>query len=624
MCGIFGFVGRRTRAESIDLGVAIQSMHHRGPDDNGTYFGVSQFDPDVACAFAHTRLSIIDLSAAGHQPLTTADGRYTIVYNGEVYNFLELRRELENAGELFRSKCDTEVILKAYARWGCDCVNRLRGMFAFAIWDEVNGTLFLARDRFGIKPLYYVHSQNGLAFASELRCLLATGISPREASPIGLFCYLNDGAVYDPLTILKSTYALLPSHTLTSTRGAQPLLKRYWTPPAVVRERNITEDIAAEILRPVLRDAVRRHLVADVPIGVFLSGGVDSSALVALAAREMGDHLHTFTLTFAETEYDEGAFASTVAGQFHTNHHQVQLSASDALGQFDNIIASLDQPSADGVNTYFVAQAARHAGLVVALSGLGGDEVFAGYQNFLAFGALLKLGGFAPAGLAGTGLLALDQIRRLPVRVSKFASILGRADSPASVYHVLRSVFPDSDVRRFVKSADDATGACFVQALAPAYAVGDAVNMFSALELANYMRNTLLRDSDVMGMAHSLEIRVPLIDNDLTEDVLSFPGALKTAAGTSKRLLRKAAGMTDEARVKKGFLLPLSRWFRNEWRDRVEGLLRDLGRHEILGGDVTAPVWHSFLRSGEPILVSRVWCLAALSGWSATNRVALT
>jgi asparagine synthase (glutamine-hydrolysing) len=610
MCGIFGFAGTADRAAAFDLDGAISSMRHRGPDGHGTF---RDRCADVGVAFAHTRLAIIDLSDAGRQPMSTADGRYTLVFNGEVYNFRSLRQELEREGERFVSQTDSEVVLKAFAAWGSRCVARFRGIFAFAIWDRSEGTLFLARDHLGVKPLYYAHTSDGLAFASEVRTLLRTGAAPRTMSIPGLASYLTYGSLQDPLTIIDGAFALLPGHTATF-RSGHLSIDPYWQ-VSTDREPDLTFEAAIERIRPVLREAVRMQLVADVPLGVFLSGGVDSSAIVALASAASGTPVHTFSVTFDEAAYSEEHWAADVARRFGCDHHRVHLSADRAAREFDRFVDALDQPAADGVNTFFVAEAAREAGLSVALSGTGGDEVFAGYPNFRSFGRLLALGRIArPAARVFSRFTG--GFNGTSIRVKKASAILAAGGDPLATYAALRSMFSAKQVRAMTgKEAAPEPPEQNLDA-------SDPIDLYSRLELTHYLRNTLLRDTDVMSMAHSLEVRVPLVDPELVQCLATIPGPRKIGR-TSKPLLTEACGSLPEhvgVRPKMGFTLPMDVWFRGPLGQRMSDIFATDGPVDARSA---RRLWQSYRNGSPSVSWSRVWTVAALLEWSHRNDVAL-
>ncbi|MGH9441562.1 MAG: asparagine synthase (glutamine-hydrolyzing) [Thermoanaerobaculia bacterium] len=667
MCGIFGFVGDPDRARAVDLDAALRSLKHRGPDGRGTFRSwegaPNSYDSrltthdsrltNVACAFAHTRLAILDVSPAGHQPMTTPDGRYTIVYNGEVFNFRELREELEagphppspspagqpskrdvDAGgggrrpeerSSFQSNSDTEVILRAYERWGADCVRRFRGMFAFAIWDRDERSLFLARDRMGIKPLYYLERPDGLAFSSEVRTLLKTGLAERRLDPCSIGGYLAFGSVPEPETILEGVRALPPGHTAIF-RGGRLSLRQYWSLPTE-RESRDAPDLLD--LHSLLRDSVRMRLISDVPLGVFLSGGIDSSAVVALAAAASDVPIHTFTVTFDEERFSEETFAAEVASRFGCDHHQVHLSARRAASEIDDAVGALDQPSADGVNTYFVAKAAREAGLTVALSGLGGDELFAGYPNFRKFGGILRAGAagrLLPFALRGP---KAGGHGRVPHRLRKLQALLAAGGDPGRSYAVLRGMFLSDERDSLLARAlalSEVGGSQIQNSEFKIHNSGDAVNMFSRLEISNYLRNTLLRDTDAMSMAHSLEVRVPFLDHLLVEQVLAISGRAKIAGRHNKPLLTSAVPEIPEQivrRSKMGFTLPMDAWFRGplkEWMS--EKLSEESARSTgFLRPDGVSRLWQSFLRGEQYVSWSRVWSIAALAGWCRANGV---
>ena len=611
-------MGKRDRASSIDLDVALKSLHHRGPDDRGTWFGISKADGDTACAFAHTRLAIIDLTAAGHQPMTTDDGRYTIVYNGEIYNFRDIRAELQTVGWRFKSNCDTEVVLNAYVQWGRDCVQRLRGMFAFAIWDEDLGSLFIARDRLGIKPLYYTQTPTGFAFASEVRVLMNCGLAERRLSREGLSSYLAFGSVYEPFTIVDNVMSLLPG-CVARTDGAEMQKTTYWS---IGDEHSESKswDVGS-----ALRSAILSELEADVPVGIFLSGGIDSSAIVSIAAAGSKQPVHTFTVTFDETAYNEEKHAAEVASHYGCDYHQVHLSADAALSEVDKVFAALDQPSADGVNTYFIAKAARASGLTVALSGLGGDEVFAGYKNFRSFGPMLAFGKAAAPFARFIGSDRGSAFGKVSTRVRKTAAVIRAGGNPSRTYAALRSMFDDQQVSA-LQPESQRGGFVAEKAVASCGSGDDKINLFGRLELANYLRNTLLCDADAMSMAHSLEVRVPLLDHVLLEGVLRIPGAAKLSSRVNKPLLVKAADALPSSivhRPKMGFLLPLEEWLRGPFNKRAAELLNTPGRRgdSILDFGAVGEVWRAFMQGRKYMNYSRVWCLAALIAWSAENRV---
>ena len=385
MCGIVGILARKTPIPPAVLEQATASLAHRGPDDSGTVLLKESRPERLEIGLGHRRLAILDLSPLGHQPMQDPITGNWIVFNGEIYNFRELRNELEAAGAEFRSHSDTEVILAAYRVWGESCLTRFGGMFAFALWDAPRKRLLLARDPMGIKPLYYHQSDQTFVFASEVRTLLRTGLVPRKADSTGVLSYLAFGSVYEPWTIVEGVKAVPAGHILTVENGSVSS-REYWNPLQSCsrdesKPRSENGIAAVDRLPAILRDAVLSHLVSDVPVGVFLSGGIDSSALVAVLSHN-GVRANTFSLVFQEEEFNEGQYSREVARRFGAEHHEIPVSQQDTLAVLPEALCAMDQPTIDGINTYLVSAKTRAAGMRVVLTGLGADEMFAGYSNF--------------------------------------------------------------------------------------------------------------------------------------------------------------------------------------------------------------------------------------------------
>ncbi|MFN7986191.1 MAG: asparagine synthase (glutamine-hydrolyzing) [Thermoanaerobaculia bacterium] len=632
MCGIFGSVGGPAWVASLDHERAIASMAHRGPDGSGMWRSSSLDEPagrtPPACVLGHTRLSIIDLSDAAAQPMTTVDGRYALVYNGEVYNFAEIRRELEGFGESFTSSGDSEVVLKALVRWGPVAVERFRGMFALGLWDETDRKLLLARDRLGVKPLYVASKPDGLAFASEVRTLLAAGAAERVLSPRGLLGYLRFGAVQEPDTLVAGVRSLEPGTTLVFD-GRETRERRFWRLPTGP-SRVVPRAEAVGEIRRLLHESVRMRLISDVPFGVFLSGGGDSSALAALASAEASRPVHTFTVVFDEAAFSEEKHAEAVAKRFNCVHHSVPVTGDDAAASFPEALRSQDQPSGDGLNTWLVSRAARCEGLSMTLSGLGGDEVFAGYPNFRQFERLVKLSG-AAAFVPGAFLSFLAGCAARPSashRMRKGVDVAQAAGDPAGVYTALRSHLTDRQIEGLIPEPAFRRVARNEGPRISAAMSGDAVNDFSRLDLAGYLRNTLLRDTDTMSMASSLEVRVPFLDHKLVEYVLSLSGGMKLEGEGNKALLFEAVPeLPREAglRPKMGFVLPLGAWFRGPMKGKLEEILLGLPGPAtgILRHEPTVEAWRAFLDGDGTVSASRIFGLASLSAWVAENDLEL-
>jgi asparagine synthase (glutamine-hydrolysing) len=653
MCGIFGIV---TKDGSIPRGVlenAASSLAHRGPDDSGSVVVETSRDGNRQVGFAHTRLSIIDLSPLGHQPMRDPVSGNWLAFNGEIYNFRELRAELEAAGTRFQSHSDTEVILAAYRTWGAESFDRLRGMFAFALWDASRQTLLLVRDPMGIKPLYYYNSGKHFLFSSEVRTLLKTGLVPRQIDRHGLFSFLAFGSVYEPRTIIDGISAVPPGHIVSLELEKDRVAEQeYWNPLAKINSGSGAESRegtreahtsangnSAKNLTNLLRDAVLSHLVSDVPVGVFLSGGIDSSSLVALMSSAAA-RATTFSLVFREAEFDEGEYSRLVARRFGSDHHELMVSQQDALAAVPDALGAMDQPTIDGINTFLVSAKARAAGVKVALTGLGADEMFAGYSNFRDVPRLERVSaGFTrlPSWMrrpVAASVAALGSKNDRGRKISQMASELVEDENifphkaPHNVAHpyfVARSLFTPAE-RQALYGGDFENAECEMSAaLRSAIAASsglDPVNRVSYLESTFYMRNTLLRDSDFMSMAHGLELRVPFLDRALVEACFRIPGNEKLQGDTPKPLLLKNLGVELPSEIvnrpKRGFTLPFEHWLRAEMKPMVEETLSSAGgAGSLLNAGAVSAVWSRFLAGNTSW--SRPWSLFVLQRWCQEN-----
>jgi asparagine synthase (glutamine-hydrolysing) len=634
MCGIFGIVAHNARVPADVLERATRSLAHRGPDDSGTVIVRDPGREAVEVGLGNRRLAILDLSPLGHQPMNDPATGSWIAYNGEVYNFREVRAKLEREGLHFSSASDTEVILKAYSQWGEKCLSEFRGMFAFAIWDAQRHRLFLARDPMGIKPLYYFKSDHHFIFSSEVRTLLGTGLVPRRIDPAGVINYLSFGSLYDPNTLVDGVMSLPAGSYLTWEEGCVRHVQ-YWNlaDPGLAADNHASdasEESRGEIQSQVadlLDESVRMQLVSDVPVGVFLSGGIDSSCLVGILSRN-GVRPSTFSIVFREPDYSEAEYSRAIAQHFRTDHHEITVSQADFFAAIDPAIHAMDLPTIDGINTYFVSERTRAAGVKVALSGLGGDEVFAGYSTFRTVPRMERFArawGHTPGALR-TPLANLfaalapsnDQNRKL----TALARNGGKIVHP---YFVSRMLFTSEQRNDLLPKLSTDSAACaranqpLNEALSHALSL-DPVNRVSYLETRCYMLNTLLRDSDFMSMAHGLEVRVPLIDHRLARRVLALPGSWKLNGTVPKPLLVRALGgeLPDKIvhRAKRGFTMPFEHWLRDTLRPVIENSLRRIG-DGVLGGIISEPaarnMWEDFLHGRTSW--SRPWSLYVLQCW---------
>jgi asparagine synthase (glutamine-hydrolysing) len=747
MCGICGavdFSGASNAAEVVRL--MTPTMRHRGPDDQGIAdFGIRNADFAGSVSIGMRRLSIIDIES-GHQPIFNDERTVGVILNGEIYNFQELQRLLAERGHKFHTRSDSEVVVHAYEEWGAECVERFEGMFAIAVWDgrkefrvsssefRVNDnhrgtenteeaqrtegetrnskpetrnstlgtrnskletpvwTLFLARDRMGIKPLYYyakkfrvpsfefrdkakLETRNSeletFLFASEVRTLLASGLVPRKLSRDAVESYLLFGSVSEPLTLIEDVVSLPPGHRMTITDGRIEV-ERYWAlsePPAVAggqtagrmpalpapptsngeqgtngsglttgppataggTDKNVGPSAApAKRVRGLLEESVRKHLIADVPVGIFLSSGIDSTALAALASREVSG-VHTFTVAFPEGEFSEAAIARRTAATFGTTHSEVMLSGDDMLARLAEAVGALDQPTMDGINSYFVSASARAAGLKVALSGLGGDEVFGGYTSFRRtpqYERMARAGGHMPAGVrsamaaamssAGGRFMSGDAAR-------KIGALWKDSDLLPDPYYFNRLVFTPQQLTNLMRGevATNSPWRDWLQVSSRRARELDSFAAVSCLEAESYLVNTLLRDTDSMSMAHSLEVRVPFLDHPLVEYVTHLPQRVKLGDGTPKALLIAAMADLLPGEVvnqpKRGFTFPWAEWLRGPLKESVEQGLSNLSPTlaEIVNGKTARAVWQSYL-DGKTSW-SRPWTLYVLNEWTKRN-----
>lgn len=627
--------GAETESSRLDEVMArmIARIDHRGPDDRGTWAGDGS-----RVSLGQTRLAILDLSPAGHQPMRDASTGNCITFNGEVYNYRELRRLLDDGSYDWKSFSDTEVILRAYAVWGDSLLERLGGMFAFAIWDAEQSRLLLARDRLGIKPLYYYRGDGFLVFASEVRALLASGLMPRKIDPVALWEFLAYQAVPAPRTMIKGVRSLLPGSWLAVEADGRIHEGRYWS---LLENRSDEGSFATETesrrrVGELLREAVSSHLVSDVPVAAFLSGGIDSSAIAALM-REAGQTPQTFSVVFSERAYTEAQHARQVAAQLRTEHTEILLSEHHLLDQLPYALGAMDQPTGDGVNTYVVSRAVRDAGMKVALSGLGGDEFFAGYPSFARLtraAPYFRAWGRTPPAVRSLAARTYKTLAGPSVAVAKTASILETDGSVAATFPPLRQVLSDAQRRalltepwlRLTETIRDPYVELLRGELAKEPQAG-VLTQISYAEARTYMHDVLLRDTDQMSMAHALEVRVPLLDHRLVEYVMGLPDIHKRSSGTPKRLLVESLGglLPEEVvrRPKQGFTLPFEPWMRGAIRGFCEERLSGerIGARGIMRPEQVGKLWREFVNGSASVSWSRLWILVVLEEWLERNDV---
>lgn len=547
MCGIAGIYS----LGEIKSTLPIEKLRHRGPDAMQEWWS-----KDRRVWFGHTRLAIVDLRPESNQPMVDTATGNVIVFNGEIYNHQEIRNHPQLQQVNWQGSSDTETILVGYSILGKQIVSLLKGMFAFVIWDEINRQLFAARDCFGIKPFYYTYRSNVWCFSSETRILENEGISKE-----GLSLYLRYGACQDEQLLLAGVKVLPSGCTLTINSQNNPRIEKYWANNNLDLKGDITAEAAKFEIRKALEVSVREHLLADVPVASFLSGGIDSSIVTALAAKYYPGTLKTFSLGFAQESFDETAIAKKVADKWSTEHTRIELEPSDVCKWVEESVASMDLPSVDAINTYIISKAVRLHSVKVALSGLGGDEIFGGYPSFKD-ARYLRLLSFLPTFIG-------ENIGKFNDKFAKVANIAGQRVSLQTAALNRRVMIGDRDLELFGLPTPAFTehGEFFV----------DSFGEISWAELRGYMQNILLRDTDQMSMAVSLETRVPFLDRELVELCLSLSEKAKRPTQETKSLLLEACRdlLVPEVyqRQKQGFALPMDSWLRNELQDfSIEGL----------------------------------------------------
>ena len=623
MCGIAGLWSRGFEGVRPALARMSASMASRGPDDTGEFL-----EPPVG--LIHRRLAIIDTSSAAAQPMSNEDGTIWLVANSEIYNFASIREQLRRRGHRFRSQSDSEVILHSYEENGDGCVSDFDGMVAFALWDVRSAKLLLARDRLGIKPLYYYVAPNLFLFASQVRALLATGLAAKEVDLQAVNGFLTYGHVPRPLCIVKGVQQVPPGHLVSVVNGA-PSLKQYWTLPLPTKGTYTKEsrEQVMDHVRGLLVEAVSERLVSDVPLGTFLSGGIDSSAVTALAAKASPEPLSTFTVCFDDAEYDESQKASTLARQYQTRHTELRLTADAVAAEMPKVIAAMDQPTVDGVNTYFVSKLTKEAGITVALSGVGGDELFCGYLPFHFLPRLFQLVQLwnhmpkGPRRVASKCLAALS----LSERWSKYSETFRPQDTTlADLCVAARTLFSRASRRRLLAGSSSDTSGETEPLAHPALArlnnSKSSVDVLTALSfwnLSGYTTDQLLRDTDCMSMTHALEVRVPLLDHQLLEHVLRVPPRLKLEKGTTKALLaRSLHGVLPDSflyRTKRKFLFPFPKWLRHELKPFLDEMssFEATRRAGLLHPGAVSTLKRAYEHGKEHW--SRIWACAVLNAW---------
>jgi len=626
MCGIAGIVSEKPERVSHEVGEKMAAaISHRGPDSTG----VVSLGP---CLLANTRLAIVDLSERGKQPMSNKDRTTWITYNGECYNAAELRKRLAARGHRFYSTTDTEVVLHMYDEFGEQCVKDLRGMYAFAIWDSRAQKLLLARDRLGIKPLYYALFPQGLLFASEIKALLASGLVARALDVHGIRAYLQLGHVPPPWTALRAIRPLEPGEIGVWQHG-QFNWKAYWSVSAQIKNEHVAKPAqAAQNVGQTLLEASRLQLMSDVPIALFLSGGVDSAAIGALMRRAGASDLTALTVGFEERQFDESGASRRTAERLGIPHRVLRLPATEMAASLDHAIWATDQPTVDGMNTYWVCRAAAEAGCKVALSGQGGDELFGGYESLAWFKRFAQMARWMKPLPRGAFRALLDR-PAISFRARKLSYLFGADDPFVAAELAVKVLFLASDFHSLLNPAfsPDSHESEAEEHLAYwAKQVNGAglLDKIAYMDIETHLLPRLLRDGDSMSMAHSLEVRPVFLDHKVVEQVLALPASIRLQ---KKRLLLAATqelfpdGLYEDlaSRPKRTFTFPFAHWLAHDLRATVEETFQAqrLRRVGLLNPAAVGLFWQHFLRSPASVGWSRVWSLFVLQRWCETMNV---
>lgn len=614
MCGIAGIIGfDKSRVEHLVRGMT-DALSHRGPDASGLF-------QDDDMALGHRRLSIIDLGHNADQPLQDNTGNYVIVFNGEIYNYQSLKHELDYP---WKTNSDTEVILAAYIKWGSACLEKLNGMFAFAIWNKADAELFIARDRLGVKPLYYSITADSFVFSSEIRSLLSSGIPERKINRESLQDYLTYMTVRTPETIIKDVKQLCPGEFALYRQGKFSKSFYWQLTKSKAETVDDTREQILEKLRKLFNASVQSRMVADVRVGAFLSGGIDSSAIVACMAGLSKQPVDTFSVVFDDKQFDESEYSRMVSQKYKTNHTELLLKPEDLLKNLDGFIKSMDTPSADGINTYMVSKMVAETGIKVVLTGIGGDELFAGYKGFYRWKRFSEhSNGFS--NLFTRGAANLLSVFLKGRNILKIKDLLNRnSQTLESFYANSRSVFLSHE-RSAMLTDEDTKHSSWVDLNQTDLRKFQSLSQYSIAELSHYTLDVLLKDSDQMSMAWALELREPFFDFRLVEYVLSVSDADKMAHGTPKRLFVEAMGtlLPPEIvhRPKKGFTFPWKTWLKNDLNAYCDKALHSLSDRGIFKARSVLKIWQDFLNDRNAVSWLHVWGLVVLELWIEENKI---
>jgi asparagine synthase (glutamine-hydrolysing) len=623
VCGICGILGLEDKEKATgSLTRMNNAIAHRGPNDEGTL-------TENGIALGHRRLSIIDLSPGGHQPMTSFDGRYSIIYNGELYNYKSLKLELQRANNNnpnpypFLTQSDTEVILAAYMRWGANCLKYFNGMYALAIWDKEKQELFIARDRLGIKPLYYWTDGKVLAFASEIRALLESNFIPRNIDPAALHDYVTYQTVHAPDTIIENVKMLLPGHYMLLNKSSLVngvAQNKYWNLLSIPAQKDKPYVEICKDVQGLLFDAVEARLVADVPFGAFLSGGIDSSIIVAMMSKLMSMQVKTFSVVFEESKFNESPYSRQIAKMYNTDHHEIVLPLKTLLNKLPQALSAMDHPGGDGINSYVVSEATKKAGVTMALSGLGADELFAGYPLFKRLHKLEKLkwvAGF-PSFMRAFPALLYKTLSPSPATTKLYELCKLPSWNLDQTYPLTRKTLPGQEPFELLNSS------ALSERASEYNSEHGILSRISTLELSHYMSDILLRDTDQMSMAHPLEVRVPFLDYKLVEYIIGLSDNVKYPHTPKKLLTDATKGLLPDNiinRPKMGFTFPWEEWLKTDLKTFCDGNMHSLANRNSFNHDKVLALWNNFQHNSKKTPYYKIWHLVMLENWMQENNI---
>lgn len=605
MCGIAIITGGEPSERKSRLGAMLSMMHHRGPDGEGEWH-------NDQISIGHRRLSIIDPVETSNQPMVSTNGRFVITFNGEIYNYKALRDELKSYQ--FKTQSDTEVLLAGFEQWGIDVARKAHGMFVFAVYDSVAHKLFVFRDRIGIKPVYYTNHDGNISICSEIRPIVKHCIRDPKLDETMLVDFMRFQTVKPPGTLVKGIKMIRAGHYL-EIDGSNFEEKSYWEIDKI-EKRDFADDLKQDI-RNLLVQSVEERLISDVPLGSFLSGGVDSSVIVASATKILGRDLSTYSIVFDEDKFDESRFSNMVASACRTDHHEIKLTSQTLLQELPEALFAMDHPSGDGINTYMISEAAKKEGITVCLSGLGADELFYGYNIFSYAQKLMSPAIINVGSLVRVPLEVMNKINPTSQRI-KLAEILKHPYRNVSeLYPMLRKLYSEKELTALGLTPGTITGGEKSIAI-------DWIAELSIDDIKGYMEPVLLRDADQMGMAHSLEIRVPFLDHRLVEYVLGVPDKMKDINAPKRILIDAFSDLIPNEiwqRPKMGFTFPWEIWLKNELKSFVETNLQYLKGSNYFNAASIDDIWQRFISGDKRIGWAKVWILVVLGNWMKANGI---